>query len=275
MVQLYYVGALPSVSNDLINIGEVNGVINATTPNQSSLADSIPAMASSTYVSKSAVDNLAAPVGTLETPSYYTTQDALNLPWSAVVPSGVAVGTTELGTTNYYGVPGLDSHGRVSASQIPLPGAGIILGPFGTAATYSVTASNTPLRLADWNLQSVLNTAGLAEMQFRPLVFMSLFVTGYMAQPVVEVRIANSTSAVSYSASTLIAQGLGRNVYNDYHAVTVLPVGDANGESYPALLPTNYSVWVSAWVYDLNGNSVSCDGGRIAGAALYLLRGSQ
>ena len=100
-----------------------------------------------------------------------------------------------------------------------------------------------------------------------------MFVTGVGAHPVIEVRIADSATAPTYAASTLVAMGEGRTIYNDYQAVTVAPVPDTTGQT-PTLLPSGYKVWLTAWVYDLNAQSVTLTGGNIAVASAFLLRGA-
>ena len=202
-----------------------------------------------TYAPKSYVDSQDA---TFQLPSYVTAQDALNVPLSSVgVPGGVAT---------------LNSAGDVPLTQLPVLGAGYLLGPYGPTAVATGTTGATPLRIAEWNI-------GNTSLAFRALVFMSVFVTGVGAHPVVEVRIADSATQPTYAAGTLVAMGEGRTIYNDYHALIVLPVPDTTGQT-PSLLPTGYKIWLTAWVYDLNGLSVTLTGGNIAVASAFLLRGA-
>jgi hypothetical protein len=150
---------------------------------------------------------------------------------------------------------------------MPVLGAGYIQGPYGTTATFTGTTSATPMKIADWNI-------GLISLAFRPLVFMQCFVLGAMSHPIIEVRIANSTTATSYAGSTLVARGHCRALYNDYAAVAVLPCPDSTGQT-PSNLGPNYNVWLSAWVYDSLGQNVTISSGNVATGAALLLRGAQ
>lgn len=265
MAGLSYVGATPVVANDIDNRLNLTAQLAAVTPNQQTVGAQINNLiggTSPTYATKSYVDQLNA---TFTLPSYYLAQDQLNVPLASV---GLA-SSTPLGTTLYYGVGSLDSSGKVPINQIPVVGAGYMKGFWGPTATASGTTGATPLKIADWQI-------GVAGMQFRPWVFLSAFVTCIAgARPVIEVRIANTNVTPTYAGSTLVAQGTGRSFYNDYHAIAVLPAPTAAGET-PALLPTNYNVWATAWLYDLNSgaNSVTIGTGGIASGALGLWRGA-
>lgn len=186
--------------------------------------------------------------------NYMTVQDALSVATSQVgQPTGVAA---------------LDAGGHVPLPNMPVLGAGYIQGPYGTTNIIAATTSATPVRIADFNI-------GTIALSFQPLVFMQVFVTGLMAHPVIEVRVANSATAVSYASSTLVARGQGRSLYNDFAAVTVLPCPSTTGQT-PTNLGPNYQVFLSAWMYDLNGQSVQItSGSNVAVAAAFLLRGAQ
>lgn len=265
MSGLSYVGAPPAVSNDITNRLNLSAQLAAATPNQQSVGAQINNLvggSNPTYATKSYVDQLNS---TFTLPSYYLAQDELNLPVSSV---GLA-SPTSLGTTPYYGVGSLDSSGKVPINQIPVVGTGYLKGFWGPTATAAGTTGATPLKIADWQI-------GVAGMQFRPWVFLSAFVSCIAgARPVIEVRIASTNVTPTYAGSTLVAQGIGRSFYNDYHAISVLTVPDAAGET-AALLPTNYNIWATAWLYDLNGgtNSVILNTGGIASGALGLWRGA-
>ena len=267
MSGLSYVGAQPSAPNDIANRLQVINLLNAVTPNRASVSAQVSGLVGTTYATKAYVDQQDA---TFALPSYYQSQDALNLPTSAVgKPYAVSGVTSLLPNSTYYGAASLDANSRVPAAQMPALGAGYLQGPWGPTATASGSTGTTPIKIADWNI-------GLAGLSFRPLVFMSAFVTATMAHPVIEIRIANSTTAPSYNTSTPVAQGMGRYLYNDYHAVAVVPIPDTTGET-PSLLPPTYNVWLTAWLYDtlgLNGATVGIASG-IANAAAFLLRGSQ
>jgi hypothetical protein len=252
MAGLSYVGAKPVGDLDITNRLAVNDLIATAATSATAVQGQINALTqlpTATYAPKTYVDSQDA---TFQLPSYYTAQDALNVPISSI------------GAAN--GVAPLDSNGDVPLINMPVLGAGYILGPYGPTAVGTGTTGATPLKIADWNIG---NTA----LQFRALVFMSCFVTGLGAHPVIEVRIADSATAPTYAASTLVAMGEGRSIYNDYQAVTVLSVPDALGQT-PSLLPSGYKAWLTAWVYDLNGQSVTLTGGNVAVASVFLLRGA-
>ena len=251
---LPYVGALPAGDTDVMNRLAVSTRIAAAPVTQGSVQAQITALVaggSPTYATKSYVDTQD---GTFVLPSYYQGRDALNIPLTALgQPSGVASLSADATPT-------------VPLAQIPVAGAGYIKGPYGPTASATGTTGATPLKIADWNI-------GAAGVSFRPWVFLSAFVTGASAQPVIEVRIADATSAPTYAASTLVAEGAGRSLYDDYHAIAFGPAPDATGAT-PSLLAPTYRVWLTAWLYDLNGNSVTLSAGGLASGAAFLLRGS-
>jgi hypothetical protein len=265
---LTYVGAVPANPADLDNRGALNTQLAAITPNAGSVATQITGLTTglgATYATKSYVDTQDS---TFALSSYYTTRDALNLPVSAV---GTVAGSPITGS--YYGAASLDGSTTVPLAQLPNVGAGYLAGPWGpTSVASSASTGSTPVKIADWNL-------GLPSVQFRPLVFFSAFITSSTttAQPVIEIRIANSVTAPAYGSTTLIAMGEGRTPYADFQAISAIPVPDTTGTT-PSLLPTSYEIWVTAWLYDLNGSgssSVSLNSsGNVANAALYLLRGA-
>lgn len=254
MAGLGYVGVPSGAADGVISCAVVTNQIAAENPSQASVNAQLAALtggSSPTYASQTAVTTLAA---SFAQTTYVTSRDALNIPLSTV------------GATS--GVAALDSGGKVPLAQMPVIGAGYLRGPFGPTALSYGTASATPIKIADWQI-------GTQGLPFRALAFMSLFVTSAMGRPVVEVRLANAGAAVPYgSGDTLIARGVGRWLYNDYHALNVSPVPDAAGESFSTMsLSTN--IWVSAWLYDLNNRSVSVSNAQnIPSAAVYLLRGS-
>jgi hypothetical protein len=259
MVGLAYVGKVASVAADIVNELAVNNLIATTSPNQSSVAAEAASVAAATYATLTYVNNQDA---TYALPSYLVTADAPVLPAAYVgTPSATA-----LGSTAFYGAASLNASAQVPITQMPVLGTGYIAGPVGATATATGTTSNVPLRIADWNI-------GQPGFQFRPMVFLYALVTGLMAHPIIEVKIANSTTAPAYSAMTLVAQGLGRSLYNDYAAIPVVPVADTTGESYPTLLATNYNVWLTAWLWDLNSQSVTIGSGGLVSSAAFFLRG--
>lgn len=257
MSGLNYVGAPPATSPDIVNKLAVSAQIAITTPNQASVQGQIDVLTSGgspTYATKSYVDTQDA---TFQPISYYQSQDALNVP------------TTSRGVAS--GVASLDGTTKVPIAQIPVLGAGYLRGPYGTTAqpgagtgAFPQSTASTPIKIADINI-------GVSSLLFQPLVFCSAFVTGTaLARPVIEVRIANSTSSTTYAASTLVAMGVGRNLYADYHAITVVPVGSTTGTS-PASLATNYNVWLTVWLYDANNDGVTIATG-LSSCSVFLAR---
>lgn len=251
----------------MINRLSMNNLLAAAVPNQGSVAAQLTTATTgsgATWATKSYVDTQDA---TFAAPSYYTSRDALNIPTTA---RGTVAGSALTGS--YYGVASTDSTGTIPPAQLPNVGAGYLVGPWGTTATVTGSTGSIPLKIADWNI-------GTPSVQFRPWVYLTAFVTSTVAtaHPIIEIRIADSTTAPTYAASTLVGMGEGRTFYTDYHAISTVPVPDTTGESYPALLPTSYHIWLTAWLYDVNGggsNSVTLSTGGIASAAAFLWRGS-
>lgn len=267
MSGLTYAGRPAANPNDITNRLVVNTILSSATPNQASVQAQLTALTSGatpTYAPKTYVDTQDT---AFQAPAYYQSQDLLNVRTASRGTINQVSGANTPITGSYYGVAGLDSAGHVPVAQMPVLGAGYVLGPYGLTAQFSGSTSNTPMKICDFNI-------GVPNLSFRPLVFMQVFVSGLMAHPVIEVRIANSTTAVGYSASTLVAQGVGRGLYNDYASIVVLPCPDATGQT-PSLLATTYNLWASAWLYDLNSQSVTIADGNIASAACLLLRGAQ
>lgn len=252
MVQLGYVGADPNSSEggDIVDVLTATAALSSGPISQTQMTSQV-ASAATTYATVAYVntdDSLLAP------PAYYAAKDALQIPLTALgQPSGVAT---------------LDSGGHVPLAQLPSVGAGYVLGPFGPTAVFAGSASNTPLKIADWNI-------GVQPLEFLPWVFMSLLATseagGY---PVIEVRISNGSAV--YGSQTLIGMGVGRNVYNDYQAIAVLPVCATTSEvGTVAGYASSYNTWISAWIYDGAGQTSTLGSGGISSAAVFLVRDKQ
>jgi hypothetical protein len=254
------VGRLPAVATDITNELAVVNVIDTTSPNQASVVAEAASVAAATYATLTYVNTQDA---TFAEPAYMVAQDLLNLPAAYVgTPSA-----TSLGSTAFYGAASLNSSAQVPIAQMPVLGAGYLEGPWGATSTVSGSTSNVPLRIADWDL-------GEANTSFRPIVFCQMFVSGVMSHPIVEIKIANSTTAPAYSAMTLCGQGLGRGLYNDYGTLVTVPAPDTTSESYPTLFAPTYNVWITAWLWDLNSLGVTVASGDIVSTAAFLLRGA-
>lgn len=271
---LSYVGKQPSQGQDVTNRGATNTLVNAITPNQTSVSALITTTINTgatlngtlvgPYATKAAVDTQTS---TFASYSYLTAQDALNLPLTAKGTVNQVGGVNTPISGSSYGVATLDSAGHVPVSQFPLSGAPYLIGPWGLTTATGGTAAGTPVKIGEWKL-------GTADYSFQPFAEAVLLVTTMMGQPRVEVRIANTPltgSAPTYAASTLVAAGTGRYLYNDLHTVSVQPV--PNGLTQ-ALLPATYSIWATLWLYDLFNQSVSVSAPDIVSAAFSLLRGA-
>jgi hypothetical protein len=171
------------------------------------------------------------------------------------------------------GVPGgvapLNGSGVIPSQFVPSLGAGYCLGPFGPTSTTSVTAGAQPVKFADWSI-------GVQNLSFQPMVFMTLFAGAiHGGRPVIEVRISSGVD--TYANQTLVARGVGRNCWNDFQAINVLPIPSATGHTGVAGTgyPTNYNTWLSAWIYDANAQTVSVNSLNIAIANAYLIRYQQ
>jgi len=263
MSGLSYVGATATNPKDIVNRGKLTALLAAITPNQATVSTQINALvagANPTYATKAYVDSQDA---TFALPSYYHAQDLLNIPTAVV-------GTTveDAITGDYHGVASLDASTKIPAAMLPTVGAGFLLGPWGTTSTATGSTAGTPMRIADWNL-------GLHNVQFQPWMFLLAFVTGTNAHPIIEIRMADATTPPIYDDMTLVAQGMGRSYYNDYHPVAVIPAPDATSETPSLHDGTTYNIWLTAWLYDLNASSVSISTGGIASAAAFLWRGQE
>lgn len=257
---LNYVGPTPANSTDVVSGATTNSLIAAFSPNETSVQAQLTAL----------VDNASNP-NSYASLNYVNNQHALYTS-PAAVASAIALLVPISTVSQPFGVASLDPSGYVPLAQMPNMGEGYLIGPWGPIDAPQGSTGSTPLLIGDWNI-------GVANMQFRPLMFLLAYVYPSVigAQPVIEVRIANTTSSPAYAeAGTLVGSALGRYGYNDYHTVAMLPSPDTVAET-PTLLGTNYNVWLTAWLYDLNGDSStqSVTMGTLASGAAYLLRGVQ
>ncbi|ASZ74789.1 minor tail protein [Mycobacterium phage Phabba] len=239
MAGLTYVGADDtdprSIETRLSAEGTLNqGVSRAYVSGR--IAEKMATRAPKTYVDNA--DEQFSPV------AYYSQQDALLVPNSA---KGVASGVATL------------SNGKVPLAQIPVLGAGMLRGPWGANQSFGGTTGVTPLKIAQWNL-GVTGVTGI------PLVFMSTSVQSTDGRSAIEVRIGDNTQT-TYAAQTLIAQGFGRQWYQDYQMITVIPCPPSGFALNPA---TNYIV--NAWLIDTDGGQSTTQVGSIASASLFAAR---
>lgn len=306
MSGLPYVGVDPATGRSIVSKTVTDATLAAAVPNQASVQTQVNNITqvrgdnpNPTYAPQGYVNNQDA---TFRTPNYYYQQDALNLPQSAVgvakdwrlfdatwrtnyqtYLNGVTPGGSIMSYVDWlatqpvsgtagtiYGAASLVS-GTIPLAQLPVMGEGYLKGPYSptpqSGVTYTGTTSNTPMKIADWNI-------GNQSLSFRPLVFCQVFCQSAMGRPIVEVKIANSTTPVTYAAGITVAMGEGRTVYNDYHSLVVMPAPDGVGQT-PTPLPSGYNVWLTAWIYDATSQNVTLSSGGLVGAWAGLLRTAQ
>jgi hypothetical protein len=227
----------------------VSDLIAAATPSQTSATSNVNT-AAGLKAGKSYVDTLTA---TFATRSYYHAQDALNIPLSNVGQLG--------------GVAALDSTGKIPLAQVPAVGAGYILGPFGPTTGYTASTGSTPVKIADWAI-------GIQSLTFEPWVFCTILAGATnMGRPVVEVGISNGSTS-TYADQVIVARGVGRTFWNDGQVVNVMPVPASAGHSGadPTVYTTTYDIFLSAWLWDSQDQTVSVASNSILSGAVYLIR---
>lgn len=246
MSSLKYIGPASVSGTDIVTRKQTIDLLNAADPNRSS-ASGVVAAAAAIYASKTYVDNQDA---TFESPYYYQTQDSLNVLISAKgQPNGVAE---------------LDVNSKIPASRFPALGTGYMLGPWGPTARFTATTSNTPAKIADWNI-------GVQGLSFVPQVFCTIFATcAEWGCPVIELRM--SDGAQPYDDQTLIGFGKGRTLYWDAQPITVTTAPPAVGQTGSNAWPSSTNIWVSAWLYDLNSQTSTVTDDDIVSGGVFLER---
>lgn len=248
MPNLAYVGPAAVNPNDLVNRLTANSIFNSATVNRTDVSSQIHTTATTTYADKVYIDNQDA---LYQLPSYYIARDALNIP------------TSSIGQPN--GVANLDSSGKVPLAQIPVLGAGYLLGPFGWTSTPArAVAGQSPIKIVDFAI-------GPKSITFQPVFLATVMATQASGgRCVIEARMSDGPSSV-YSSQTLIARGFGRTLYNDLQPVVVIPVPATNGAT-PTSYPSDYDTFISLWVFDNNQSSTVENDGGIVSAGAWLLR---
>jgi hypothetical protein len=250
MAGFRYVGAdytKDGGANDLLTKADLDAEFSGASVNQLTTRAAINS-AVATYASQTYVNTALGA---------YAQTAALTAAESLLIPSSL-VGTPG-------GVAPLNSSGVIPTQYVPSLGAGYCLGPYGVTSTASASAVGTvPVKIADWNI-------GAPGTSFVPMVFMCVLASAANGgRPVVEVRV--SSGQQPYANQTLVARGVGRNNWNDLQAITVLPVPSNTGLSGGSGFSPSYNLWLSAWLYDANSQSVSVLTNGIMSTAAYLVR---
>lgn len=253
MAGLSYVGVDPSAGRD--------------TENRINVEDQLTTGISRLYV-QGRVAELAAP---LASKSYVNNQDALFE--SAVYADGqdaLLIPNGAKGTPN--GVATLGADGKIPPEQIPRLGVGILRGPFPTSHTYNGTTFTDPFKIADWKLYTVAGSG--TGITCQPWVFMAVGLKSVGGRPVVEVR-AGTPAQTAYEDQTLVAQGYGRDFYNDFQTVEVFPQDPDLNEGQDGVqdfFPPTMDMVLTAWMYDDGGGETTMTAGLIFNASAWLAR---
>lgn len=249
MPRLSYIGQTPVEDPDLASRLQATAILESGSINRSTAASQVND-AAALKAAKTYVDTQDA---TFALDSYVTARDALNVPNTAV------------GAVN--GVASLDSGTKIPLAQIPAAGAGFLKGPWGPTTVTTGSTTTTPLKIASFNI-------GVQSLAFRPLVYVSALINVTAdGRPILEARISDGTPA-NYAATTLVATGVGREKFNDQQAVAVVPDG-GTGASGSGSYSTSYNTWITLWLFDSFGSSVSLGASGLISAAVFLLRNQQ
>lgn len=253
MSGLVYVGKTPATGPDVMTRLDNENIL-AGGVSRGYVTGRAHDLAVASYATKVYVDTQDE---TFSDTVYYPAQDALLVPNSAKgQPNGIA---TLVG-------------GLVPVAQIPVLGAGILKGPYGHTAAYTVTTGTTPVKFAD------ISSVSYPVNSLQPLVFMTVIcIAAGGARPVIEVRMS-TTGATTYAAQTLIAAGKGRSEYNDSQTVVVMPVTALTGEGQDGVVDTIASgttLTITAWIFDDSTHTsatVNTQPGYVLSTAMYLPR---
>lgn len=248
MAGLTYVGKSPSTTTDVETRTHTESVLQggiSQTYVTSRVSELAQARATKVYVDTQ--DSQFADA------AYYGQRDALLVPNAA---KGVV-----------SGVASLDSASKVPVAQTPVLGAGILRGPIGPTTFFGGTTNNVPLKIAQWDAAPSLYTGQL-------LAWANVSCQSVEGRPVVEIRYGNSTQT-TYASQTLIAQGVGRQYFNDYQYLTVMPVTALLNEGQDGVqdsVPGTTNLLVNMWLFDDAGGQVTTAIGLTPTAALFIAR---
>lgn len=266
MGSLYYVGKKPSENTDLTTRGDSEATFRSGTT-RSYVATQI-ASKTANKVTKAQVDTWDSDYAPV---TYYQQQDDLLIPLSAKgAVGGVATltsttGTAKDGTTGYV----------VTASQLPVLGAGLMRGPYGMTKQYTRSdVGSAPQIIGEWLYPTNTSTSfGKIPLTGHLLAFVITAAQNTGGRTVLEVR-AGTTNV--YAEQSLIATGYGRNFFDGYQIITVLPAGADNlGQSGTfAYFNASVGLNVTLWMYNSGGVSATT-AGLTYSSALFVSRTAQ
>lgn len=264
MSALSYVGKVPTDAQGVATKLRASQLVAAANPSQVSAQTEINTQVA-LKAAKAYVDGQAS---LYTTPTYFQAQDQLNIPQAAVGAVNKVNGTpTALPNSAYYGAAALDSTGKIPLAQVSPVGAGYVLGPFGPTAGFNGSTTTTPFKIADWNI-------GIQSVTFIPMVFCALLAQSAMGKPIVEIRMSNGSAP--YASQTLVARGEGRSCYQSPQVISACSVPGVNGATGPGTAnPPTMNIWLSAWIYDALGQTVTVANNSIVSAPVFLMRTAQ
>lgn len=246
MPRLNYVGTDPATPTDILNRGQGTVLINNAAIGRNVTSEMVESTAT-TLAAKSYIDLADANYVTVD---YYQGRDALNVPTSSVgQPNGVAS----------------LSGGKIPTAQIPVLGAGYLRGPFGpTSITAVNNAATTPVKVADF-------TIGVQNVGFHALAYATVAVDSKPGgRPILEMRLSNGSAV--YGSQTLIAQGVGRPMFDGRQIVAITPASDTTGASAPAHWPGSTNIVVSLWAYSTSSTPITVGSASVISAVVFLSR---
>ena len=246
MSGLAYVGKAASSGPDLITRLQASALLASGPVNRTGVLSELHDTATGTYASKTYIDSQD---GTFSLPSYYQTQDALNIPLTSVGQPG--------------GIASLDATTKVPLAQLPNLGSGVLLGPFGPTSTpVSHNVGASPIGILDFSI-------GVQSVAFQPLVFATVLATpSDGGRPVIEARLSSGVAA--YGSQTLVGRSTGVSQYYDVQPIAVLPCGASAGAT-PSSFSASTNIFIRLWMYDLF-QSTSMEATGVISAVVYLLK---
>lgn len=246
MPRLNYVGPEPVAGTDLVSRLQGTAFIDRAIVNRSATSAAVEAAAAN-LAGKDYIDLADT---NYVTSDYYQSRDALNVPTSLVgQPNGVATLTG----------------GKIPVAQIPVLGAGYLSGPFGpTSITPASNVGTTPIKIADFVI-------GVQSVSFQPLGYAIVAVdTNPGGRPVLELRMSNG--AANYASQTLIAQGIGRSMFDGRQIVAVTPASATTGASNPTPWLGTTNIVASLWAYSSSETSITIGASAVLSGAIFLTR---